>query len=90
MSSELQRFLTIVIGVLDLLGLVVLLRRPFRKFLLLLIYLVVDLVSVSVLTLMDVVYHGSQAATNPSPGQLLYYHAYWTFEVAEDLLLFLL
>jgi hypothetical protein len=90
-SSDIQRFLSVVVGVLDLVFLIVLLRRPSRKFLLLIIYLAVDLVSVPILTLMDVFYEGSKAVSNGgSLGQRTYYHTYWTFEVAEDLLLFLL
>jgi hypothetical protein len=89
-SSDVQRFLTFVIGVLDLVGLILLLRRPSRKFLLLVIYLAVDLISVPLLTLIDMIYQGSAAAAKPSPGQVLYGHFYWTFEVVQDLLLFLL
>jgi hypothetical protein len=89
-------------GVEDLLGIVIalvefgivflLLQSSFRKFLILLVYVIVDSASTLAQTFVDILYGSSiqTTAAKASEGQKLYVHLYWTDEVVLDLLLFLM
>lgn len=69
-----------------------LLRGPFRRFVVLLVYLSLDLLSTVAEIAADIVYKGSKITTaaHASTGQKLYVHLFWTDEVMLDLLLFLM
>jgi hypothetical protein len=71
--------------------LVLLLRGPFRKYPLLLVYVAWEFIAGMGLTVADRLYHGS-GWSNPgaSNGQNLYAHIYWTNDVMVDLLRFVL
>ena len=91
MLSRLTDLTYIVVAAVQLVVIVLVLIGPARKFLVLLIYVVAELVSTSALTLADMLYGGSLqvSAAHASAGQKLYTHLYWTDDVVLDLLLFL-
>ena len=85
------QFLSILNSLLLVVVLVFLLRGSFRKFWVLLVYVAWELIANATLTVLSLLYHGSDLVTGATTeAQRLYARLYWTNDVVVDLLRFLL
>jgi hypothetical protein len=91
MASHVYDFGWTLAAIVQVVVIFFLISGPFRKFLVLFAYLLLDFVSTLALTLADVLYGGSMhvSVARASDLQKLYTHLYWTGEVVLDLLLFM-